>query len=98
MITDAVYNEQNGWNADDEKSLLDLLDNIDKKGISFALSNVLQKKGAENSILKEWLEKNGHTKNNIVYHYRSSSYNKKARDAEEEEVLITNRRPNAITD
>ena len=97
LITDAVYNEQNGWNTDDEKSLLNLLDNVDKKGISFALSNVLQKKGAENSILKKWLEENGHTKNNIIYHYRSSSYNKKARDAAEEEVLITNRRPDVTT-
>lgn len=97
LITDAVYNEQNGWNSEDERSLLSLLDEVHNKGISFALSNVLQKKGAENSILKEWLNKNGHCKNNIVYHYRSSSYNKKARDAAEEEVLITNRRPDVTT-
>ena len=53
---------------------------------------MLKKRGAENSILMNWLEKNNYTKNDIVYHYRSSSYNKKMRDAEEEEVLITNRR------
>lgn len=91
LITDAVYNEQNGWNNEDETKLLKLLDNVNKNNIGFALSNVLQKKGAENSILKDWLLQNPYNKNKIIYHYRSSSYNKKARDAGEEEVLITNK-------
>lgn len=98
LITDAVYNEQNGWTINDEESLLKLLSDINQRGISFALSNVLQKKGAENTLLKKWLQDNGYYKNSISYHYRSSSYNKKARDAAEEEVLITNRRNNVTTD
>lgn len=98
LITDAVYNEQSGWTTSDEEMLLSLLDNADKRGIGFALSNVLQKKGSENTPLKKWLNERDYTKNDIVYHYRSSSYNKKTRDAKEEEVLITNRRENVTQD
>ena len=94
LITDAVYNENAGWNEKEERELLNLLDKLNKKGIKFALSNVLQKKklNIKNEILYEWLEKNKgkYFINEIEYHYRSASYNKKNRDGLEEEVLITN--------
>lgn len=94
LITDAVYNENSGWNKESEISLLNLLDNLDKNGIKFALSNVLQKKNLniKNEILYEWIEKNKdkYFVNNIDYHYRSASYNKKNRNGLEEEILITN--------
>lgn len=94
LITDAVYNENAGWNEKEERELLNLLDKLNKKGIKFALSNVLQKKklNIKNEILYNWLEKNKdkYFINEIEYHYRSASYNKKNRDGLEEEVLITN--------
>lgn len=94
LITDAVYNENAGWNEKEERELLNLLDKLNKKGIKFALSNVLQKKklNIKNEILYSWLEKNKdkYFINEIEYHYRSASYNKKNRDGLEEEVLITN--------
>lgn len=94
LITDAVYNENAGWNKENEIALLTLLDKINNKGIKFALSNVLQKKklNIKNEILYNWLEKNKdrYFVNKIDYHYRSASYNKKNRDGLEEEVLITN--------
>jgi len=94
IITDAVYNENAGWNEKEERELLNLLDKLNKKGIKFALSNVLQKKklNIKNEILYNWLEKNKdkYFINEIEYHYRSASYNKKNRDGLEEEVLITN--------
>ena len=94
LITDAVYNESSGWGKKEEIELLEMLDKLDKKGIKFALSNVLQKKNLniKNEILADWLEKNKdkYFVNNIEYHYRSASYNKKNRDGQEEEVLITN--------
>ena len=94
LITDAVYNENAGWNEKEERELLNLLDKLNKKGIKFALSNVLQKKklNIKNEILYDWLEKNKdkYFINEIEYDYRSASYNKKNRDGLEEEVLITN--------
>lgn len=55
LITCATYNEQDGWNEDHEKELLHFLDELNSKGIRFALSNVLRSKGKENTILIEWL-------------------------------------------
>ena len=95
IITDAFYNEQGGWSINDEKELLSLLSRANEKKIKFALSNILRKEGAENSTLIEWIAKNGYQVNKIKYHYRSSSYNKKNRNSNEEEVLITNRITNA---
>ena len=94
LITDAVYNENSGWGEEEEKALLGLLDNVNNKGIKFALSNLLQKKklNIKNEILFNWLEENKekYFVHNIEYHYRSASYNKKNRNGEEQEVLITN--------
>lgn len=91
LITTAVYNEGNNWNDDKEKDLILLLDELNNRNIKFALSNVLTKVGVENIILKNWLDKNKNINiNNMDYHYRSCSYNKKDRDANEQEVLITN--------
>lgn len=91
LITTAVYNEGNNWNDTKEKELISLLDELNNKNIKFALSNVLTKVGVENKILKDWLF---HNKNvqiyDMDYHYRSCSYNKKDRNANEQEVLITN--------
>ncbi len=94
LITDAVYNENAGWTEREETELLNMLDKLNNEGIKFALSNVLQKKklNKKNEILYNWLEtnKDKYFINEIEYHYRSASYNKKNRDGLEEEVLITN--------
>lgn len=89
LITTAVYNENGGWSEKDEKELLKLLKKAADKNISFALSNVLKKSDKVNIYLEEWIKNNNYKKNNINYHYRSSSYNKKNRDSSEEEVLVT---------
>lgn len=91
LITTAVYNEGNNWNDQKENDLINLLDDLNSKKIHFALSNVLTKVGVENKILGKWLNDNLNVKiNDMNYHYRSCSYNKKDRDANEREVLITN--------
>lgn len=92
LITNAVYNV--GWSEVKEKELLDFISKLIDKQKNFALSNVLRKEGATNSLLLNWCEKyNSQVKiHDINYHYRSSSYNKKNRHANEREVLITNRR------
>ena len=89
LVTCASYNEQNGWNLNHEKDLLNLLDDLNDKNIKFALSNVLESKGKSNDILKEWSKKyNVHHLNNTYgncnYHTKDKSKNST------DEVLITN--------
>lgn len=90
LITNAVYNENGGWNEVMEKKLLNHLSFLNSKNIKFALSNVLEKNNSENKILKNWVKENNFNIFNIKYDYISSSYNKKDRYANEMEVLITN--------
>ena len=89
LVTCASYNEQDGWNETKERELLGLLDNLNAKGIKFALSNVLENKGKTNEILKVWTEKY-----NVHYlNYSYSNCNYHAKDKSENstvEVLITN--------
>lgn len=89
LITTAFYNENDGWNKQDEEDLLKLLSKIDKKGIPFALSNILKTKLITNTQLESWILKNNYEVHNINYHYKSSSYNKKNRDRAEQEILVT---------
>ena len=89
LITCATYNER-GWNEIQEKKLLEYLDNLTKKGIQFALSNVITTDNKTNYILKCWLEDN---KKYNCYHlnfsYKNSNYQKK-NIGKSDEVLITN--------
>ena len=89
LISCASYNEQDGWNKDCEKDLLNLLDSLNNKGIKFALSNVLENKGKSNDILKDWCEKYNtihlnNTYGNCNYHAKDKSSNTT------DEVLIIN--------
>jgi adenine-specific DNA-methyltransferase len=91
LITCATYNEQDGWNENDEKDLLDFLERLDAKGIKFALSNVLESKGKKNTILEKWLEDNKKFKPIFLdYNYSNSNYHTKQRDSVTMEVLVVN--------
>jgi len=88
LITCATYNEQNSWTETDEINLLNLLDDLNAKGIRFALSNVLESKEKSNDILKDWSKKyNIHYLN---YSYNNSNYQIKDKTNKSIEVLITN--------
>jgi DNA adenine methylase Dam len=89
LITCATYNEKNGWNEQDERDLLNLLDQLNDKGIKFALSNVLESKGNSNDILKEWSKK--YTIHRLDAKYGNANYQRKEKDDSTTlEVLITN--------
>lgn len=88
LLSNATYNEQGGWTEKDEKDLLRILDELDKNNIKFALSNVLESKGKENFILKEWAKK--YKINYLNYHYNNSNYQIKDKSQKNIEVLITN--------
>ena len=91
LITDAVYNESNGWNEKNEKELLAFLDTCIRLKKKFVLSNVLSKEDGKilNEPLNEWILCHDEIKViDIDYHYRSSSYNKKNRNAKEREIIV----------
>ena len=91
LITCATYNEQDGWTEKDEYDLLAYLEELDKRGIRFALSNVLESKGKKNHILYDWVAKNDKFKViPLNYNYSNSNYHTKQRDSITKEVLIIN--------
>ena len=90
LITCASYNEQAGWTENDEKDLLNYLEALDKKGIRFALSNVLESKGKKNVILLEWINQNKKFKViPLNYNYTNSNYHTR-KDGITKEVLVVN--------
>ena len=92
LITTGSYNDGNrgfkNWGEKEEKELLEFLDNLNSLNVKFALSNVLEHKGLENNILKEWTKKyNIHYLN---YNYNNCNYHSKNKNYKTIEVLITN--------
>jgi len=76
-----------GWSEQDDIDLYNKLDELDKQGTRFALSNVFEHKGQSNDILKEWSEK--YRVIHLNKDYKNSNYRAKHKD-ETIEVLITN--------
>ena len=92
LITTATYNEKHGWTENDEKDLHNLLEDLDRRGIGFALSNTLRSRGRENSFLIQWLSQHpGYRVIHVERSYANSNYHLRDRDAESDEVIITNR-------
>ncbi len=64
LITLGSYNDGkrgfNGWSEEEEKRLHSFLDEVDKKGAKFMLSNVLTHRGKENVLLKKWIKKHNY--------------------------------------
>lgn len=91
FITDAAYNENGGWTRNDEEDLYHLLDELNSRGIKFALSNVLYHGGHCNEILKSWIEKNHYNVHHLAMTYSNSNYHKKDRTIDgTDEILVTN--------
>ncbi len=83
LITSSEYNKY--WDEKAEVDLLKKIDELDKKGVKFALSNVTHYNGRENSFLIKWMKKYRIHKiesNYINYHNNGKK--------EIKEVLITN--------
>ena len=90
LITQAVYNERNGWSEKDEVDLLDYLDRINGLGRFFALSNVLEAKGLRNDVLGRWLEERNYVVHDLNMNYGNSNYQRANRDTATTEILVTN--------
>ena len=89
LNTEAVYNEKRafgGWDIDCDYKLFKILEDLDKKGIKWGLSNVFTNRGKENTHLIEWCNKNGWQ----VYH-TLRNYNPFSRgNSNNDEVYICN--------
>lgn len=99
LITTGTYNDGKrgftGWNEKEEIKLLQILSNLDRKNIKFALSNVIEHKGKTNYLLVDWINENGFVINYIKKNYANSNYQTKNREKNGSiEVLITNYEPN----
>lgn len=95
LISKGPYNDGKrgftGWNINEELSLLNILSSLNRNGIKFALSNILEHKGIKNYILKEWIDANNYTVHKIINNYNNSNYHTKNCDKGPTlEVLITN--------
>lgn len=90
LITTAAYNDGKrgfeGWTREHERALLDMLDEANRLGVRFALSNVLESKGVTNDILVDWAAK--YKVHEVRASYANSSYN--TQRTASREVLVTN--------
>lgn len=83
LIAASEYNKL--WSESSESALLKFADELNRKGVKFALSNVTHYNGSKNDLLLEWMKKyNVHDikSNYISYHNNAKKKIK--------EVLITN--------
>jgi DNA adenine methylase Dam len=91
LITTASYNENGGWTEKDEKDLYLILDELNKRNVKFAFSNVLVHKGSKNTLLIDWAKKYNTYMLNMRYDNTWGSTRKKEGKVKETiEVLITN--------
>ena len=95
LISTGTYNDGKrgftGWNEEQEKKLLQILDALDKRKIRFALSNVIEHKGKENVFLKEWIAEKKYCVSYLEKDYANASYHTIDRNpASTVEVLVTN--------
>ncbi len=85
-------NEKGGWNETAERELLAFLDGLHRRGIRFALSNVLRSKGKENRVLLEWLAGNEgrYRAVPLACSYSNSNYHTRDKQSAAQEVLVVN--------
>ena len=87
----ASYNENGGWTEKDEEDLLNYLSVLDRSGVKFALSNVIEHKGEKNLILDAWIRNNNYKVHIIESDYNNSNYHKQEGNiTKTTEVLVTN--------
>ena len=90
LITLGSYNDGkrgfNGWNEYDELRLYNYLDRLNKQGVMFMLSNVLEHKNKKNTLLDRWIKSNDYK---VVSNSQNSRKGRK-------EILVMNYNSDSI--
>ena len=86
----ATYNESNAWTDKEELEMYEIMNNLDKRGVKFALSNVIEHKGKIHTKLSEFAIKNRYNIHFVDRKYNNASYQVKDKEAKTVEVIITN--------
>lgn len=92
LISTGTYNDGRrgfkDWGPQEEIALLGILDELNSRGVPFALSNVMHNKGMSNDLLIDWAGSyNVHFIDNT---FTNCSYHYKDRTSKTVEVLVTN--------
>ena len=86
----AIYNKKRaggGWNIDDDNKLFQELNRLNKLGIKWAMSNVLENKGMKNTHIEKWAIENNYK----IIEFRGKEYFALGKgNANTREVLIIN--------
>ena len=84
LISQSEYNKL--WSEKEEKELYSLLDELDKKGIRFGITNLVYHKGKKNEIFAKW------SKKYFTYEITSNyiSFNDNTIKGGSKEVFVTN--------
>ena len=94
LLTCGSYNDGkrgfNGWSISDDLKLFEILTNLDKRGVKFALSNVIEHKGQTHSELIDWKKQNHYHLHNINFNYNNCNYHTDNKNNITKEILITN--------
>ena len=94
LITTGSYNDGKrgftGWGVSEERALLNILSDLNVRGVKFALSNVVEHKGRTNELLREWIESNGFIMHVLSMNYNNSNYQATNKEEKTLEVLVTN--------
>ena len=89
LNTEAVYNEKRaygGWTIECDYKVFEILEQLNKRGVKWALSNVFANRGKTNDHLVKWCQDN-----NWEVHHLSRNYNPFSKgNSNNDEVLICN--------
>ncbi|MGX7197320.1 Dam family site-specific DNA-(adenine-N6)-methyltransferase [Enterococcus olivae] len=92
LITTGNYNDGNrgfvNWGIEQEVSMYNLMNNLTRQGVRWALSNVTEHKGKSNDYLKSFIADNEVFVNYLDFNYDNASHNSSGTGSVE--VLITN--------
>lgn len=89
LNTQAVYNEKRafgGWGVEEDYKLFELLEDLNSRGVKWALSNVFVNRGITNQHLIDWCDKNKWTVIHLNRNYNPFSKG----SSESDEVFISN--------
>lgn len=90
LITTGNYNDGNrgfkDWTNDEENRLYEVLEHLDKNGVKWALSNVIEHKGKQNPLLLEFSQH--YNLHHLNHSYANSSHN--TNRSSSKEILLTN--------